>query len=105
MNIRTIFFRELEAKVSKDENADPKFDSSLLQLLLEEIRNLRVQLQKSIDANMALKEKVEEQLGLSLNTSGTYIYLYNICIICVQNLLHILFPFSYTLCCKICLVL
>ena len=70
MNIKAIFFLKLEAKVSIDENADPKFDSSLLQLLLEEIRNLRVQLQRSIDANMALKEKVEEQLGLSFNTSG-----------------------------------
>jgi len=51
-------------------NEDPKFDASLLQLLLEEIRNLRVQLQKSIDTNMALKEKLEEQLGMSFNTSG-----------------------------------
>ena len=39
-------------------------------MLLEEIRNLRVQLQKSIDTNIALKEKLEEQLGTSFNTSG-----------------------------------
>ena len=39
-------------------------------MLLEEIRNLRVQLQRSIDANIALREKLEEQIGRSLNTSS-----------------------------------
>ena len=71
MNVDTsiVFFLQLEATVSGNE--DPKFDASLLQLLLEEIRTLRVQLQKSIDTNMALKEKLEEQLGISFNASGT----------------------------------
>ena len=67
-NTSNVFFLHLEAVLFGNE--DPKFDASLLQLLLEEIRNLRVQLQKSIDTNMALKEKLEEQLGMSFNTSG-----------------------------------
>lgn len=55
---------------SKDGESMPKFDASLLQILLEEIRNLRVQLQKSIDTNIALKERLEEQLGASFHASG-----------------------------------
>ena len=59
-----------DAAVSKDNTSDSNFDASLLQILLEEIRNLRVQLQKSTEANIALKDKLEEQLGRSLNSSG-----------------------------------
>ncbi|XP_065068797.1 myomegalin-like isoform X3 [Rhopilema esculentum] len=59
-----------DAAVSRDNTSDSNFDPSLLQILLEEIRNLRVQLQKSAEANIALKDKLEEQLGRSLNSSG-----------------------------------
>ncbi len=52
------------------------FDASLLQMLLEEIRILRTQLQKSIDANIALREKLEQQLESPLDSSSMLIFTY-----------------------------
>jgi len=44
-------------------------DKALLTALLEEIRDLREQLTKSIDANIALKEKLEKELGRPVSIS------------------------------------
>lgn len=46
-----------------------KLDKALLTALLEEIRDLREQLTRSIDANIALKEKLEKELGRPVSIS------------------------------------
>ncbi len=56
----------------KEDNVNVGFDASLLQILLEEIRILRTQLQKSIDANIALREKLEQQLEKPLSSMSKY---------------------------------
>ena len=57
----------LDAKLLKEENRSP--DKDLLIALLNEIRDLREQLQQSIDANNALREKLENELGHPVSIS------------------------------------
>ena len=58
----------LEVKLLKEENRS--LDKDLLMALLNEIRNLREQLQQSIDANNALREKLENELGHPVSVSA-----------------------------------
>jgi len=57
-------FNENNKKVDND-----KSDKALLTALLEEIRDLRQQLTISMDANIALKEKLEKELGRPVSIS------------------------------------
>lgn len=60
-----LFFEEEDSKkVDSD-----KLDKALLTALLEEIRDLREQLTRSIEANIALKEKLEKELGCPVSIS------------------------------------
>lgn len=54
----------------KEEGKDSdKLDKHLMMALLEEIRDLRLQLTKSIDVNIALREKLENELGRPVSIS------------------------------------
>ena len=57
-------FNEDNKKIDND-----KSDKALLTALLEEIRDLRQQLTISMDANIALKEKLEKELGRPVSIS------------------------------------
>lgn len=54
---------------TRDKQDNDKLDKALLTALLEEIRDLREQLARSIDANIALKEKLERELGRPVSIS------------------------------------
>ena len=62
-------FKRFDSDNEDGTKSDDKLDKALLTALLEEIRDLREQLTRSIDVNTSLKEKLEKELGRPVSIS------------------------------------